>query len=349
MTNMIAVSLSQAVKDNVSCELYKTSVESNDFITAFKLMSSNYDDIKRVELRNHSTPLHYACLYGNIGAVETLVKTFQLGIEDKDDTGCTPLSLAVQCGYFDIFKFLLQHTLDKKNSVSAEPCSSLSKSLKLAFQEKLVKYLSDKDQNNLLYQATIHGQSEIMTFLSTNLDFDGTILHEIKQLNSLYLAGGTVPVIKFLKTTPSQVPVMYEYLHMINSMESNSTCHSDIKELLLLYPLHASCNIVEHLSKKYHCNTEELSHTKSSPLHVAAICGHLEVLKYLINNLSFDPNIDGRHGRTALYYACSNGHHEVAKHLIEDCHCSPDTRFEKDTLLHIAAAHGHFDLVKYFV
>ena len=115
---MMAVSFAQAVKDNVSCELYKTSVESNDFITAFKLMNSNYDDIKCVELRNHCTPLHYACLYGNISAVETLVKTFQLGIEDKDDTGCTPLSLAVQCGYFDIFKFLLPYSLDKNFAVS---------------------------------------------------------------------------------------------------------------------------------------------------------------------------------------------------------------------------------------
>ena len=346
---MMAVSLAQAVKDNVSCELYKTSVESNDFITAFKLMSSNYDDIKCVELRNHSTPLHYACLYGNISAVETLVKTFQLGIEDKDDTGCTPLSLAVQCGYFDIFKFLLQYTLNKDFAVSAEPCSSLSKSLRLAFQEKLVKYHTDKNQNNLLYQATIHGQSEIMTFLSKNLDFDGTNLHEIKHLNSLNLAGGTVPVIKFQKTTPSLVPVMYEYMHTIKSMESNSTCQSDIKELLLLYPLHASCNIIEHLSKNYHCNTEELSHTKSTPFHITAIYGHLEVLKYLIYNFNFDPNIVGVYGRTALYYACSNGHLEVAKYLIEECHCNPDTRFDKDTLLHIAAAHGHLDLVKYFV
>ena len=100
---MMAVSLAQVVKDNVSCELYKISVESNDFITAFKLLGSSYDVIKSVELRNHSTPLHYACLYGNISAVATLVKIFQLGIEDKDDTGCTPLSLAVQCGYFDSY------------------------------------------------------------------------------------------------------------------------------------------------------------------------------------------------------------------------------------------------------
>ena len=347
---MMAVSLAQAVKANVlSCELYKTSVESNDFITAFKLMSGNYDDIKCVELRNHSTSLHYACLYGNISAVATLVKTFQLGIEDKDDTGCTPLSLAVQCGYFHIFKFLLQYTLDKNFAVSAEPCSSLSKSLRLAFQEKLVKYHSDKHQNNLLYQATIHGQSEIMTFLSKNLDFEGTNLHEIKHLNSLNLAGGTVPVIKFQKTTPSQVPVMNEYMHTIKSMESNSTCQSDIKELLLLYPLHASRNIVNLLSEKYHCTTEELSHTKNTPLHVAAIYGHLEVMKYLINNFNFDPNIVGVYGRTALYYACSNGHPELVKYLIEECHCNPDLRFEKDTLLHIAAAHGHLDCVKYFV
>ena len=233
--------------------------------------------------------------------------------------------------------------------MSAEPCSSLSTSLRLAFQEKLLNYHSDKNQNNLLYQATIHGQSEIVKFLSKNIKFDGTNIHQIKQLNSLNLVGGTVPVIKFQKTTPSQVPVMYEYMHTIKSMESNSTCQSDIKELLLLYPIHASCNIVELLSNKYHCITEKLSHRKSTPLHVAAIYGHLEVTKYFISNINFDPNMDGVHGRTALYYACSNGHLEVAKYLIEECHCNPDTRFEKDTLLHIAAAHGHLDLVKYFV
>ena len=53
-------------------------------------------------------------------------------------------------------------------------------------------------------------------------------------------------------------------------------------------------------------------------MHCAAGGGHLEVVKYLIEDRGCDPNITDNYGWNALYCAARVGHLEVVKYLIEE-------------------------------
>lgn len=52
-------------------------------------------------------------------------------------------------------------------------------------------------------------------------------------------------------------------------------------------------------------------------LHLAARNGHVEVVKYLVDEQSFNVNSTDEYKRTALIIAASCGHFEVVKALLE--------------------------------
>jgi len=58
------------------------------------------------------TPLHQACLDGNLAAVHLLVK-HGASIDLKDDDGWTPLHAACAMGYPDICRYLLKKGADR--------------------------------------------------------------------------------------------------------------------------------------------------------------------------------------------------------------------------------------------
>ena len=82
-----------------------------------------------------------------------------------------------------------------------------------------------------------------------------------------------------------------------------------------------------------------------SILHVAAERGHLNIVKYLINQWNHDPNRSNAYSQTALHFAAFNGHLPVVEHLLSPgCHISFDTK--GNTPLHFACWQGHVSIVK---
>ena len=57
---------------------------------------------------------------------------------------------------------------------------------------------------------------------------------------------------------------------------------------------------------------------KASPLYYAALCGFLNMVKYLANSHPRDVNTRGRDGRTPLHAALRNGHSDVSLALLEE-------------------------------
>ncbi|KDR19700.1 NF-kappa-B inhibitor cactus [Zootermopsis nevadensis] len=70
-------------------------------------------------------------------------------------------------------------------------------------------------------------------------------------------------------------------------------------------------------------NLEERNYDGQMCVHLAAIGGHVDILRHLV---WFGANInarDGKGGRTAMHYAVEYGIQKVAKFLLEECLVGP--------------------------
>ena len=107
-------------------------------------------------------------------------------------------------------------------------------------------------------------------------------------------------------------------------------------------------SVVLYLLEKGSRHTKRKSFT---PLHCAALYGHLDIVKYLMESSYAKAMYSSFHDNTPLYCANEKGHFNVVKYLIEQKGCDPYTSIDKrgDTLLHIAATFGHLEIVEYLI
>jgi len=85
-----------------------------------------------------------------------------------------------------------------------------------------------------------------------------------------------------------------------------------------------------------------------TPLMTASLCGHLRVVRSLLNHHASPPPVDARSktGATALYLACYNGHHRVALELLEAGAHPGIPRHSGDTPKSVAESEGHHRCVQ---
>lgn len=86
----------------------------------------------------------------------------------------------------------------------------------------------------------------------------------------------------------------------------------------------------------------------ATPLHRAALNGHLEVVKVLVSKKADVAAMDNW-GRAALYYAAGSGHLEVMKVLVDNNADVAATDNYGRTALHYASRDGHLKVVKALV
>jgi len=63
-----------------------------------------------------------------------------------------------------------------------------------------------------------------------------------------------------------------------------------------------------------------------TPLHHASQCGHLDVIKYLIDEQKVYPSCQDKDDNSPLHTAALGGQLEVVKYLIEEIACNPVCR-----------------------
>lgn len=90
-----------------------------------------------------------------------------------------------------------------------------------------------------------------------------------------------------------------------------------------------------------------------TPLYLACQQGHLDLVKYLVNEKSVDPlhelNDGIRSHMTPFHVACENGHFAIVKFLVEEKGCNPMHNYGKfPTPYTYACAGGHLELIRYF-
>ena len=82
-------------------------------------------------------------------------------------------------------------------------------------------------------------------------------------------------------------------------------------------------------------------------LHLAAIYGHLSIIKYFIDEHGFNPAVTGNRDYTLLHSATQGSHLHVVQYLLHEKMVDPVCFADKEiTPLHIACYAGKSDIVE---
>ena len=85
-------------------------------------------------------------------------------------------------------------------------------------------------------------------------------------------------------------------------------------------------------------------------LHLACRHGWLDIVKCLIEEYGFAPNISDNGNQTPLHYACRYGHLNIVRYLTSHQHCdvtATSTSSDHWTPLHYACRYGYMNIVEY--
>jgi len=84
-----------------------------------------------------------------------------------------------------------------------------------------------------------------------------------------------------------------------------------------------------------------------TPFNLASVNGHLEIVKYLIEECNANVEAKNKDGDTPLFYASLEGRFEIVKYLIEECNANVEARNNcGNTPLIMAFWWSHSEIVK---
>ena len=93
---------------------------------------------------------------------------------------------------------------------------------------------------------------------------------------------------------------------------------------------------------------EKKKHLPITPLYLATVLGHLDLVRKLVEDGSNPLDTDDN-GDTLLHLAAELGRLDILKHLMEDIGCPATEGWNGTSILHAAAGGGHLPVIKYLV
>lgn len=125
---------------------------------------------------------------------------------------------------------------------------------------------------------------------------------------------------------------------------------NDYSSILHECSFYGLIDAVKFLIEDMKANVNIQSHIGDTPLHLASIGGHDEVVRYLIDFAHADCNIQNNDWNTVLHFASSNENVGLVHYLIECCQVDPDIQnLNGETALHYAIASRNVEIVRYLI
>ena len=231
-----------------------------------------------------NSPLHWASLYRHSDIVRYLVEEQNCDVECRNMEGVTPLHYTAS---FDLMQyFIIDRHCDPK-------CED--------------RY----GQNSLHWACGEFPNLDVVKFLIETGNVDA----------SRQDSDGN---------TPLSLVVEYGTRAITKYLVEKQPCALDICNRDGLTPLHkaveaGNIDVIRYLISEKGCNPELKTRNGATPLEIACRRCRVDIVKYLIEEVKVDYQCrEGEH--TLLHVAASCGHLAIVKLLVEDYRCNPDVR-----------------------
>nr|XP_037847430.1 ankyrin repeat domain-containing protein 27 isoform X4 [Chlorocebus sabaeus] len=348
------------------------------------LLLLHYKASAEVQDNNGNTPLHLACTYGHEDCVKALVyyDVESCRLDIGNEKGDTPLHIAARWGYQGVIETLLQ------NGASTEIQNRLKETpLKCALNSKI---LSIMEAHHLSFERrqksseapvqspqrsvdSISQESSTSSFSSMSA---GSRQEETKkdyrEVEKLLraVADGDLEMVRYLLEwteedledvedtvsaadlefchplcqCPKCAPAQKRLAKVPASGLGVNVTSQDGSSPLHVAALHGRVDLIP-LLLKHGANAGARNADQAVPLHLACQQGHFQVVKCLLDS-NAKPNKKDLSGNTPLIYACSGGHHEVAALLLQHGASINASNNKGNTALHEAVIEKHVFVVE---
>lgn len=142
-----------------------------------------------------------------------------------------------------------------------------------------------------------------------------------------------------------QEQVMYAVPQLL--LNGNTRWSQIKRSPLCIACMHGHMEVVQYLCSRSDCDLLDTDTHANTALHAAAFMGHEALLRYLVDEHKLDVNRKNKHGSAPMFNAIDHGHLEAMKTLYEygsEVHQVTPAGF---TDLHWACFLGYIDIVRY--
>ena len=293
----------------------------------------------------------------------------------KDKLGQNCLHIAALCGHFNLCKKLInKHKVDV-NTTTNEGWTTLHFSARNGTY-KLFKLFTDMGTNidvkdnlgrNCLHIAALYGHLNLCKTLIDKHNFDvhmadengWTALHYSARNGSYELLtcftgmGSNIGLKDNFGRNSLHFAALSGHLNLCRILLDKHKFNVDMADNGGCTALHFSAENGSYELITYFVNMGSDIHLKDNLgrncLHVAALHGHLNLSKTLIDEDNFDVQMADNDGWRALHYSARNGSYELFTFFVDkgsDVHIKTKNG---TNCLHIASLYGHLNLCKTFI
>ena len=289
--------------------------------------------------------LHLSCERGYVGIVRTLVTEHKADVNARTDSGDTPLTLAARHGYDNVVHALLSDSQCLVDAKGQGGYTALQYSCRYGHVDivrTLVKHKAnvnartDSDDTPLTLAAENGHDNVVHAFLSDFqclVDVKGQDGYTALHYSCRY---GHVDIVRTL----------LKYKANVNARTENGDTP------LTLAARNRRDNVVHALSD-YNCEVYAKNKVAYNVLlHLSCKRGYVGVVRTLLTEHKADLNLNARtdNGVTPLILATICQHDNVVHVLLSDSQCSVDAKGQDDfTALHYSCRYGHVDIVRTLV